>query len=447
MFGWKNFYITMLATISILCIGSILINILVDPYDIWRDKRSIGFNFCAIRSENVERLMKPIRILEIEPETILLGNSKIDFAMNPIDNGYNFGLRNAQPFEILKIVETTHARKIILAIDFEMFIDRRELMPGFDENQLESNHMTLGNFFRSTLSLDSLRDSFVTVEKNHREQLDFPTIDRGGKYDDRFLAKLFEFENDFYATSRQLIIEVEKSDPKMFQKKIREFEKIVETCQSRGIDLQVLIPPVHSNHIEAYEFNRELYESWLKQIVAIHPVIDFVSLEGDFWNSTHMKTSIGDLIIDRLESGNFEIVNSENVEDHLKNLWKNLEHSNQMKFVGRFNSDLPIELDGDFLITPEIFSINWIESNQNILSIRGQIDLPRSEVIVSFVKLGRFYSRLTNLNLDGEIDSSYNFFTEAILSSDQSKISSAQIFCVTKSHGILASEEFWEVKK
>ena len=223
MFGWKNFYITMLATISILCIGSVSINILVDPYDIWRDKRSIGFNFCAIRSENVERLMKPIRVLEIEPETILLGNSKIDFAMNPIDNGYNLGLRNAQPLEILKIVETTHARKIILAIDFEMFIDRRESMPGFDENQLESNHITLGNFFRSTLSLDSLRDSFVTVEKNHREQLDFPTIDRGGKYDDRFLTKLFEFENDFYSTSRQMIIEVEKSDPKMFQKKIREF--------------------------------------------------------------------------------------------------------------------------------------------------------------------------------------------------------------------------------
>lgn len=454
----RNFLITLTIFIG-LCLGTVVINILIDPYDVWNDERRLGFNLCAYRDEDLERLTKPIRINQFKPETIFIGNSKTDFGLNPdyVDSKiYNLSLRNGQPHEILKFIEHAYlngTRKIFLALDFEMFADSREIMPGFDSEQLETTHMTRKNLFLTTLSFDAIRDSVITFRKNSDELPNFRTIKLNGEYDDRFLQIIFDNEHEFLATTRQLIVEaykLENSDTML--KKFQDFEQILEFCHENQIQLVIFIPPVHSTHIEGYSLHRDMYEAWLKKLVETSdiPIIDFVAInpittdEKFFWNSSHMKNSVGNMILDQLifqqpSELTFETLSAENIDSHLKNLWTDVENSrdDRLKYLGRFSPEIPAQIENQ--IESELFKIDWITLEKDILSVRGKIELPRDEILHAYIVIENFYSQL--INLDSKTDSSYNFFTESILpiGIDARR---AKIVVVTRSSGVLMSEFF-----
>ena len=166
----------------------------VDPYDVWMNSRSKGLNLYAIRSENRERLFKPIRLLENKPDIMILGNSKSDFAIDPEyltkitgnENVYNMSNRNGMPYEFEKYIENTIAnnqnlKTIILALDYEMFVEEKDMMPGFDMEQVEKTHISLDNAFKTILSWDSVKDSLITLKMNHEYHYDYNTYDTGGK--------------------------------------------------------------------------------------------------------------------------------------------------------------------------------------------------------------------------------------------------------------------------
>lgn len=456
---WKRNFLITLAIFIGFCLGTVTINILIDPYDVWNDERRLGFNLCAYRDEDLERLTKPIRINQFKPQTIFIGNSKTNFGLDPdyIDEKiYNLSLRNGQPHEILKFIEHAYlngTRKIFLAVDFEMFADPREIMPGFDSDQLKSTYMTRKNLFLTTLSFDAIRDSVTTFRKNSDELPNFRTIKLNGEYDDRFLQIIFDNEHEFLATTRQLIVEaykLENSDTML--KKFKDFEQILKFCRENKIQLVIFIPPVHSMHIEGYSLHRDMYEAWLKKLVETSniPIIDFVAInsittdEKFFWNSSHMKNSVGNMILDQLifqkpSELTFETLSTENIDSHLKNLWTDVEksHDDRLKYLGRFSPEIPTQIQNP--IESDLFKIEWITLKKNILSVRGKIELPRDEILHAYIMIENFYSQL--INLDSKTDSSYNFFTESIF---QNKIGDnrAKIIVVTKSNGILISKNF-----
>lgn len=432
---WKKFFITAIFISLLLCAGTIAANIYVDPYDVWSDNRLFGFNLCAYRNEDLERLTKPIKVNQLNPTVIFIGNSKTDFGLNPdsyiTNEVYNLSLRNGQPHEILEFIKlacmNNNVRKIFLAIDFEMFADPREIMPGFDEDQLQSTRMTLHNFFLTTLSYDAVKDSIITVQKNSELKPHYRTIKLNGEYDDDFLQIIFNGENEFLATTRQLVVEGYKLERSgMYHKKLHDFEEICNLCHSKNIELQIFIPPVHTTHIEAYEIHRELYESWLKQIVQILsvPIIDFVSVnqittdEKYFWNASHMKNSVGDMLLKNDPALESVMLSAENVDEHLQNLWSELENhrDDRMKYIGRFNADKPTVINSEQYT--ELINIDWITLDKNILSAHGSIDVPRNTIKESFIEIHTsnavLYSKLINLDFNDE--SRYNFFTESILS-------------------------------
>ena len=97
----------------------------------------VSKQFNAIKPVAVgfERQLKPLRIHQVQPKTIILGNSRIAYGIRAKDaHGFPFPVYNAafefaQPYEMLKILEysitQTHLENVILFLDYGTFANKR----------------------------------------------------------------------------------------------------------------------------------------------------------------------------------------------------------------------------------------------------------------------------------------------------------------------------------
>lgn len=468
---WKRFFIIIIILFSSLCGLICAFNAFIDTYNIFNLPRFIGINYFAVKSENVERLCKPINVIDKKPEVIFLGNSKTDFAIDPYhytkltgsSSVYNFAVRNAEPYELYQFI--THAlnnnpnlNTIFLAIDFEMFITSTEKVAGFDEDQIGKTHITLDNFFKSELSLDALQNNLFALKMNHIKRYDYPSFEDNGKFSDGALGAIFIDEASFLKNTRNFFIMAHESGTLNYEK-FKILGDIVKLCDENQINLKVFIPPVHAIHIKAYSAYKNLYEEWLTKLVEIVPVIDFVScdeiasIDPDlpindnryFWDSAHVKTIVGNLMIERLvgKSDNYgNSVNTNNVREHLDNLWQSIDEfdknfpsiSKKCEIIGKFSREIPINLLNNAnasqyvkLDHSDIRTVN----NANIIRIMGKILIDETQVnnVYLFLKDDEehhFYTMVSKQWKSGDItwkslikdnsnENYYKFFAEAIL--------------------------------
>lgn len=459
---WYDYFCTVMKYACIFMIVTVCGNVLVDPYDVWMFPRKIGINFYAIRSEDNERLFKPIHVMTNRPDAIFLGNSKCDFALDPIyfseianvANVYNMSIRNAQLYEIRKYLELAlktnpQLQTVILGIDYEMFQNPASAMPGFDEEQVNQNSITRGNLFRTTLSEDACVDSLMTLKMNQMTQYDFLAYEKCGKLSEDALQLIFEDEASFYKNTRSFIVaqymDLMDRDEDIYHEKFQELERIVELCETYHVDLKVFIPPVHAIHMDAYEMYWEDYASWEQHLVDVVPVVDFVSynditvsnpevpIEENlyFWDSGHIKSLVGNMIINRLygvanngESENFGIlVTPGNVEEHLARIaqqhkqWTVKNQSLKMKLssMGKFTAECPIDLKNRFFCADIAFKYtierpsDVILNNDKVLSFAGKLYLTSSTVnslyaILEDVSGKKYYAMVNKKWRTSEVD-------------------------------------------
>ena len=303
---WKKFFLSTVGMFLVLCSITAAFNFAVDPYNIYQSARTIGFNFFADASQNHERLFKAIEMIRRRPTVVVLGNSKADFAIDPTIFGadsYNAAVRNAQPKELLAFAKAARRvnpdlKRLIVAVDFEMFALDKESMSGFDPEQLNADHITVENIFRTLLTLDALKDSLSTVKLNRIYQRDFQAFEQNGKFSEPALYELFTFENSFTYNSNAMS-NWAPIDPSVYDRKFEEFRELVELCRDGGIELTVLIMPVHRYHFERYPSAQ--YKDWQKKLTSITPVEDCVSIfinestideEKNFWDAAHIKAQV-----------------------------------------------------------------------------------------------------------------------------------------------------------
>src|SRR5450755_1272405 len=62
---------------------SAALNFAVDPYGVHRWIDRAGFNRLKPKSEFHSQMVKPYRVLEVRPKTLLLGNSRVEVGINP----------------------------------------------------------------------------------------------------------------------------------------------------------------------------------------------------------------------------------------------------------------------------------------------------------------------------------------------------------------------------
>ena len=300
---WKRFFGATLGIFLALCISIAALNFFVDPYNVWQSERTIGFNFFAEAAQNHERLFKAIELINRKPKVVVLGNSKADFAIDPTvfgENSYNAAVRNAQPGELLAFTRAArnsnpNLEKIILAVDYEMFVYNKESMPGFDAEQLNADRITVANCFRTLLSADAFFDSLNCVRFNRFFKRDFSAYEPRGKFSEPALYELFTFENSFIHNSRAML-HWEPIEPKLAARKFDAFREIVELCRDWNVELTVVIMPVHRRHFACYP--PEKYARWKEKMTSIAPVVDFNSIseytiddENKFWDAAHIKAA------------------------------------------------------------------------------------------------------------------------------------------------------------
>ena len=391
------------------------LNFLVDPYDVWENERYTGVNLYAIRSENRERLLKPIHVLKDKPDAIFLGNSKCDFSLDPehfkeitgIEKTYNMAVRNGLPYEFRKYVEMAvnnnpDLKTIILTLDYDMFREPVASMPGFDEEQTRKKHITRSNLVSTTLSMDASIDSLITLKENHDYKYEFPTYEKDGKLSEGALYTIFSDEASFYKNTRLLVVDqfllAKHPNIEAYNEKFKDIERIVDLCNERGIELKVVVLPAHAIHLDSYDSSWQRYEDWARRLAEIVPFVCFnlyneitMSNPGTdsagneyFWDTAHIKQNVGNLVLDYIYDrpnadipSNFAFaVNAGNVNEYLAVLknqhikWEaeNRQMKERLASMGRFVQVCPAEIINKDMTLNEEFVQTMFKTKESRLN-------------------------------------------------------------------------------
>ena len=337
---WKVFFSRFAATAAVLLFAIAGINLVIDPYDIYSAPRLAGWNATPYKSEDTERMTKPIQMNGRPIETLILGNSKADFAIDPAvwreltgeQYIYDAAMRDARLGESRRMLEHAIAghpelHRVLLSIDYESFRDNQHLSHAFDEVQTQSLHITPANFAKTLFSQDALRDSLLTLRENHRRQTDAPVYAPDGKFSENELALIFGQEDNFYKNLQGMVREQRNhaQDDRSIQ--YDELAAIRDLCASHGIELIVFVPPVHPLHAVGNQSDFEDYAAWMERTAAIVPFTDFVLAPGtyddeDYWDTAHMKDRLGVRVLESLaeqgEPGFGSCVTEGHVQEHLQ---------------------------------------------------------------------------------------------------------------------------------
>ncbi|GET42125.1 hypothetical protein [Microseira wollei] len=334
-----------------------LFNVALDPYGVFDSPKIAGINQSKPRKGNNDRLFKATDIIRIKPATLLFGSSRTRQGLDPNyaalkdkQPAYNLGLNGANPYEQLRYLEHAIAnnknlKTVIIGIDFFMFNAYNENQPGFTEDRLEKQSISLPDTMNVVFSIDALFSSLETLDSSKNTQnkegdsvkgfMPYKNIDLGKKVTD------WRFVNSYKVYFKN------HAKYQLSEKYLADFKTFVETCKKHGITLKVYISPGHATDNEAIRATGHwsTQEKWKREIVKIVPVWDFYGYNSitsepikagmkNYADSSHYRENIGNLILNRVlnyQSNTVPkdfgvLITPENLESHLAKINVNREN-------------------------------------------------------------------------------------------------------------------------
>lgn len=346
----------------IVVIGVAVINITIDPYLVFNMPRLHWINGRKPAIDSQERLMKSYDVLRWAPRTIILGSSRVDIGI-PAASGpwpvadrpvYNLGLFGSVPDVWYRFLQhamgESQPKLVVIGLDFEDFMawslpNKAQQLPDFDA------HVSAREYTRVALSFDALADSLATLRANWRS--DSSDI-VAGNWDPGEFRRLtaprrrplvdrvdWQFADGLESVGAKHIDDLS----------MQQLQRIVDLCESRGIEVILFINPLHADRLE---IARQMgywgvFEEWQRRLVALtvtysgdHPsrvsLWDFTAydyhttedLRADasdpewYWEPTHYKARLGAEIIARIRGGgdgSFGVLlTPANLESHLQTI-------------------------------------------------------------------------------------------------------------------------------
>ncbi len=350
------------ASFNYLFLGTILLSFagisfgtfLVDPYDLFRHNKPFDVQLQKTEKINHDRLYKTIDVINIKPEIILIGSSRVKQGLNPehpaLPNNlktYNLGIDGSNTYEILRYLEHTYTnqpnlKKVIMGVDHYMFNDFYQLQDSFVEKRLNKTHIIGTDLLNALFSQDALIASKNTIKEN----LTGTKNNKGLIYGHNgFFPYPYHNPNDGNTPWRfsNTIQQYFGFHPryKLSDDRFNEFQKIVEFCQQRNIELIIFISPAHATQWETLRVTDrwDSYEQWKRKMVAITPVWDFSGYNSittqpiqdvmsNYVDNSHYSPKVGDLVLNRVLSHNLEqvpqdfgvLMTPDNIDQHLANV-------------------------------------------------------------------------------------------------------------------------------
>ncbi|MEB3828329.1 hypothetical protein [Phormidium sp. CCY1219] len=334
-----------------------LFNAGIDPYGVMNSPEILGLNRLKTQKFNHVRLFKAIAVTRVEPKTLLLGSSRSDLGLDPnhpalnAESAYNLALVGPNMYEVKRyfdhaIANQPEVKTVILGLDFFMFNQFKNNQADFSETRLEKETLMPKEFLNVTFSLGATRSSLETIQSSLNADANFLYQPNGLRYvyenePERPITEEFANMMGGFMEREGYYKEYELS-----QEFLGALRDLVEIAKSRDIELKLFISPAHAAQWETLRLAGlwPEFEQWKREVVKIAPVWDFSgynsitteSIDREmnyYWDSSHYRESVGDLIINRLFDYQTEkvpsdfgvVIDAESVESHLQNIRRDRE--------------------------------------------------------------------------------------------------------------------------
>ena len=267
------------------------------------------------QASSVARKLKPFRLISVQPTTILFGNSRAAYGVDPDmlhekgDNFYNMAIEFCQPYEMLKLFE--HAikyspvQKAIFFFDYSSF-GSNSTVEGFDPQAWECSFKNVVSAHAlAYFSDNAVKSIFETILYNT-----FPKyVSKGTTENGYVVYKQKTYYSDFSSEKKinyaQSGGEVNiNPEPGLIIVK-----KIQSLCDLNKIECLYVIPPFPRMQLDVQSkspFGDYLNE-WKLRLKKIGKVYDFYNFnynvsDDEFIDHVHFKTSVGNKIIEEILS-------------------------------------------------------------------------------------------------------------------------------------------------
>ena len=334
--------------LAFMCVGAF--NALVDPFALFNTNRIPGFNELKPEQGSHDRMAKAFRVRLLHPHGVILGSSRAEIGLDPEHPGwdkkaypvYNLALSSARIDEIHDYLLHAQAhgplREVVLALDFFMFNANWRHEADFDASRLSdpeypySDTEFLSDPIKALFSLDGLKASIETIMAQDKpvtsSNLSNGVRDirrkwveiqaKGGQ------RQVFLTNNRYELTHADGWPLFSIQGSKDSSSPVETFNKIVEFCQQHNIKLHVFISPINALKQEVI-WQLGLgpdFERWKMNLVGIlsnsgitlwdfsgynnitmepfPPLGDDQTQMKNYWEGSHYRKHVGDLILDRL---------------------------------------------------------------------------------------------------------------------------------------------------
>ena len=337
---------------------ALAVNIIVDPYDVFRLVKVEGFNMRKPSIENQVRLAKAYQMQALRPEALVLGNSRVEMGLDTDARSkelglriFNAGLPGSTIYELHRYLQHAVAigsvKQVVLALDIFSFNTQ---VPSTQNDFVESRLMMRADN-KPTPLLDSQRASDLfnlfaawdTVERSAetvalqaepgastRTATGFDPVDEteflagAGSYFQAFQRK----DKNYLRRSLKRGMSLQPS-AHWPRGSMSEFRDMLALARSAGIQITLFIHPYHAHVLEILDLAGQwaTYEEWKRAVVEVitidaaqHPGAARVPLWdfGDYnvvtneavpppggrmryyWDSSHYKPLVGRLVSERM---------------------------------------------------------------------------------------------------------------------------------------------------
>ena len=357
---FKKFSIYYLSFLVVLCSIIILLNWLVNPYNIYKSLPIKRFSEKPIVTSHL-RLAKAMAVEWNKPDVLILGSSTAETGLNPQfpawnnSRVYNLGLSGANIYEVMRYLQHAESvkpvKKVVLAVNFFMFNAYINNRDDFDESILKvdaqgkNNPLALNNLFTTLLSYDAIKASWETISNQNKKNAFQSNGQLVLNYREDQVNQLKGYKNNFLYTERFNKSSLLPPPQELFgfENKKRQIntlqymQNIITICEKNNTQLILVIAPEHVRLLETYKQLGlwELYEQWQKELVdviALHNTkypdapfelwsfnkINTITTEqlpekDDtkttmlwFWDPYHFKNDLGNLILEAILNNNYE---------------------------------------------------------------------------------------------------------------------------------------------
>lgn len=347
-------------------------NWILNPYRIYASPHVNRLNNNSPSFWMHERLGKSTSIILSKSDMLILGTSRTERGINPENLNlqksnfiiYNASLQGGTIYEIDKMikvgVEKNNLKGALIGLDFDSF-GPTKYNTEFDENYFNNNFQFLK--YKYLFLLDSLLDSLKTL---------YASIFNRPVYvlNNGFCTGSYELKHASEIGHRKCCLDIESGFAKSYSgtfkyedntSSFEPYRDILELAYKNNIKMTLFISPIHSRLLEVLNkaCGYDKFETWKRELVMINEKIakkygrvaiviwDFSGYNNFtteelptmndtkkqmqyYYESSHYKPELGDIILDRMFDGNFSCgqnypdfgvkLTSQNIEAHLANL-------------------------------------------------------------------------------------------------------------------------------